>query len=114
MNTKEIPKGFWLNVTVMARYDPQFIVGVLRQGKASWITEGVKGHFDNPEDAYKWGMDWIEKYQLKKSNQIELELPTSHCGTTGGYPMANERPDKYESIYLGRGQWEHTLITKKE
>ena len=63
MNTKEIPKGWWLNVTVMARKDnPTWIVGVLREGKASWITENAKGDFNSPEEAYKWGMNFINKF----------------------------------------------------
>ena len=57
------PKGWWLNVTVMARYQDLFIVGVLRKGKASWITEEVKGHFDNPKDAYDWGLNFIKEYK---------------------------------------------------
>jgi len=67
MNTKDIPKGWWLNVTVMALFQTEFIVGVLRRGKASWITEDIKGHFDNPNDAYKWGLDFIEKYKQAKT-----------------------------------------------
>ena len=66
MNTEEIPKGWWLNVTPMARFDDHYIVGVLRKGKASWITEGVQGGFDNPETAYEWGLDWITKYEINK------------------------------------------------
>ena len=62
MNTEDIPKGWWLNVTVMSRYQDHFIVGVMRKGKTVWITETVKGYFDNPEDAYDWGMAFIEKY----------------------------------------------------
>jgi len=66
MKTEDIPDGWWLNVTIMARFDPQFIVGVIRKGKYSWITEDAKGHFDNPNDAYKWGMEFIEKYKKSK------------------------------------------------
>ena len=63
MNTKKIPTGWWLNVTIMARKEnPSWIVGVLREGKASWITENAKGDFNSSEDAYKWGMDFINRY----------------------------------------------------
>jgi hypothetical protein len=63
MKTEDIPDGWWLNVTVMARFQTEFIVGVLRKGKASWITEAAEGHFTNPKDAYQWGMDWIKNYK---------------------------------------------------
>jgi hypothetical protein len=67
MNTNDIPKGWWLNVTIMARKEnPSWIVGVIREGKASWITEEVKGDLDSPEDAYAWGMSFIEEYEKDK------------------------------------------------
>jgi len=63
MNTLEIPKGWWLNVTVMAAINPShWIVGVLRQGKNTWITETVKSDFICSEDAYKWGVEFINRY----------------------------------------------------
>ena len=63
MNTKEIPTGWWLNVAVMARKEnPSWIVGVLREGKVSWITETAKGDFNSSEESYKWGMDFINRF----------------------------------------------------
>lgn len=51
----------------MANKDsPSWIVGVIREGKASWITEGVKGYLGSSEDAYAWGMSFIEEYENKK------------------------------------------------
>jgi len=70
MDTKDIPDGWWLNVTIMARYQPQFIVGVIRRGKTVWITEAAKGHFDNPEDAYEWGLDFIKRYKESKKQKL--------------------------------------------
>ena len=67
METNRIPKGWWLNVTLMAKKDnPSWIVGVLREGKASWITEYVKGDLDSSKEAYKIGMDFIQKYKWKR------------------------------------------------
>ena len=63
MDTKKIPSGWWLNVTLMARKDePSWIVGVIREGKTTWITETAKGDFNSSEDAYKWGIDFINRY----------------------------------------------------
>ena len=63
MDTKKIPVGWWLNVTIMARKDePSWIVGVIREGKTTWITETAKGDFNSSEEAYKWGMDFINRY----------------------------------------------------
>jgi hypothetical protein len=60
MNTKQIPKGWWLNVTIMANKEkPSWIVGVIREGKASWITETVKADLSSSEEAYAWGMNFI-------------------------------------------------------
>ena len=80
METNKIPDGWWLNVTLMAdKYDPSWIVGVIREGKASWITEGVKGDLKCPEDAYDWGMDWIRRYKEKadeKRNNLKQKETT--------------------------------------
>ena len=63
MDTKQIPSGWWLNVTIMARKDePSWIVGVIREGKTTWITETAKGDFNSSEEAYKWGMEFINRF----------------------------------------------------
>ena len=37
-------KGWWLQVSPLARINPdEWIVGGLRKGKASWITEACRG-----------------------------------------------------------------------
>jgi len=41
-------------------------VGVIRRGKASWITEHVLGNFDTAEEAYGAGMEWIGEYLNRK------------------------------------------------
>jgi hypothetical protein len=70
VDTTEIPKGWWLNVTIMAnKYEPEWIVGVLREGKSVWITEGAKGGFSNSSDAYLYGMDFIQRYRDKYENK---------------------------------------------
>ena len=66
MDTSKIPKGWWLNTTIMARFKDYWIVGIMRKGKASWITECVLKDFDNSEDAYVAGMEWINKYLESK------------------------------------------------
>ena len=63
-------KGWWLQVSPLARINPEeWIVGVLRKGKASWITEMSKGEFNNPQEAYDWGIKWINEYNEKKSKK---------------------------------------------
>ena len=65
----EIPQGWWLNITPLARINPEeWIIGVLRKGKASWITEKCENGFENPQDAYNWGIRWIKEYEEKKKN----------------------------------------------
>ena len=67
MNTKDIPKGWWLNVTLMARKNnPSWIVGVIREGKSSWITEYVRGELSSSSEAYEIGMSFIQKYTEKE------------------------------------------------
>ena len=39
-----------------------WIVGIMRKGKASWITEKVLKDFKTSEEAYEAGMEWIKKY----------------------------------------------------
>lgn len=62
MNTKEIPEGWWLNVTVMANYEDTWIVGVLIKKKTTWFTEAVFTNFNTAEDAYLKGMEFINNY----------------------------------------------------
>tara|TARA_B100000035_G_scaffold79816_1_gene66849 strand:+ start:760 stop:990 length:231 start_codon:yes stop_codon:yes gene_type:complete len=69
INKELYKKGWWLQVSPLARINPEeWIVGVLRKGKASWITEVCKsGHLD-PYSAIEWGKQWIEEYEEKKKN----------------------------------------------
>ena len=64
MDTNKTPVGWWLNVTPMARFPTCWIVGVLRKGKASWITETVLANFDTSEEAYNDGLRWINEYKI--------------------------------------------------
>jgi len=66
MDTNQIPEGWWLNVTLMARYEESWIVGVIRKGKSSWITEAAFGDLNSSEEAYKIGMDFIKEYKEKR------------------------------------------------
>jgi len=65
MDTSKIPKGWWLNVVVMARFQDYWLVGILRKGKTTWITEDVLADFDTSEEAYKAGLKWINNYKTK-------------------------------------------------
>lgn len=57
----ELPNGWWLQISPLARIEnEQWIVGVLRKGKQSWITESCKSGFDTPQEAYEWGKDFIK------------------------------------------------------
>ena len=66
MDTSKIPKGWWLNTTVMARFPDYWLVGILRKGKASWVTEDVLCDFDTSEEAYEAGLEWINNYNKNK------------------------------------------------
>jgi len=69
MKNEEIPQGWWLNITPLAKINPEeWIIGVLRKGKVSWITEKCENGFENPQDAYSWGIQWIKEYEEKKKN----------------------------------------------
>jgi len=64
-----IPHGWWLHISPLARINPEeWIVGVLRKGKASWITEKCEDGFETSQDAYNWGIQWIKEYNEKKKN----------------------------------------------
>ena len=67
MEINKIPSGWWLNVTIMSRFQDSWIVGIMRKGKASWITDGVLKDFDTSEEAYIAGMEWINKYLESKN-----------------------------------------------
>jgi hypothetical protein len=50
----------------MASYQDYWIVGIIRKGKESWITEHVLAPFETSEEAYEKGMEWIQEYLNKK------------------------------------------------
>ena len=61
-NVEQIPEGWWLNITPLARLDPEeWIVGVLKKGKKAWITETCKDGFTTAQDAYDWGVEFINQ-----------------------------------------------------
>jgi len=63
-----IPDGWWLQISPLARLDPEnWILGVLRRGKKAWITEQCKSGFTTSQEAYDWGIQWINEY---KQNEI--------------------------------------------
>ena len=68
INERLYKKGWWLQVSPLARLNPEeeWVVGVLRKGKASWITETCKSGFRNPDSGLKWGKEWIATYKLKQ------------------------------------------------
>lgn len=68
INEQLYKKGWWLHVSPLARINPEeeWVVGVLRKGKMSWITETCKSGFLNPDAALKWGKEWIDTYELKQ------------------------------------------------
>tara|TARA_R110000772_G_scaffold5069_1_gene18098 strand:+ start:150 stop:356 length:207 start_codon:yes stop_codon:yes gene_type:complete len=66
MIMNEIPNGWWLQISPLARINPdKWIVGVLRKGKQSWITEKAKSGFSTSQEAYEWGIEWIETYKIE-------------------------------------------------
>ena len=75
MNTKDIPEGWWLNCTVLADIKGEWIVGVLKEGKTTWLTMEAKSGFTNPEDAYMYGIKWIIGYNnmlIEKKNKKDI------------------------------------------
>ena len=60
--SKPLPEGWWLHITPLARLDPEeWILGVMKRGKKAWITEMCKNGFSNPQEAYNWGIEFINK-----------------------------------------------------
>lgn len=57
----DIPEGWWLYITPLAKIDPkeEWILGVLRKGKRSWVTETCKDGFKTSKEAYDWGINFI-------------------------------------------------------
>tara|TARA_R110000824_G_scaffold175018_1_gene353279 strand:- start:159 stop:377 length:219 start_codon:yes stop_codon:yes gene_type:complete len=62
-----IPGGWWLNITPLAKIEPEeWIIGVLKKGKKSWVTEKCKSGFLTPQEAYNWGIDFINQFKKNK------------------------------------------------
>lgn len=59
-----IPEGWWLQISPLAKINPEeWIVGVLKRGKKSWITETCKSGFLTPQEAYDWGIEFIQNFK---------------------------------------------------
>ena len=65
MNTDEIPDGWWLNVTLMAKLEEAWLVAVIRRGKSTHITEFIKCDLPTSKVAYEIGMTFISNYKKK-------------------------------------------------
>ena len=70
MNKQELTDilddGWWIQVSPLARKQPtEWIAGIYRKGKWSWITENSKGGFESPFQAHEWGMNFIKNYKRK-------------------------------------------------
>jgi len=62
INLEQIPDGWWLHVTPLARLKREdWVLAVLKRGKTSWVTETCKSGFITAQDAYEWGLEFIEK-----------------------------------------------------
>jgi len=67
--TKLIPQGWWLQISPLSRLDPEeWVLGVLKKGKKSWITEKCKSGFANQQEAYDWGIEFINQQLNKTKN----------------------------------------------
>lgn len=55
-----LSRGWWIGVSPMAERD-KWICAVYREGKVSWITEACKTGFNDPIEAYDWGMKFINQ-----------------------------------------------------
>ncbi|HCT51687.1 MAG TPA: hypothetical protein DF712_04430 [Balneola sp.] len=60
-----IEKGWWYQVTPLARLNPEeWLVGIYKKGKASWITEHCKSGFSTALEAVKYAQDYINEKTL--------------------------------------------------
>ena len=73
MNKQELTDilndGWWIQVSPLAKIQPtEWIAGIYRKGKRTWVTENCKGGFESPFKAHEWGVTFIKNYKLKKQN----------------------------------------------
>ena len=62
IRVSNIPEGWWMHVSPLARIEPtEWVLGVIKKGKKSWITEVCESGFNTPQEAYDWGMRFIMK-----------------------------------------------------
>lgn len=62
MDLNTVPDGWWIYITPLAKLNPEeWILGVLKKGKKSWITEFTCGGFSTPEEAFKIGLNFIKE-----------------------------------------------------
>ncbi len=53
--------GWWIQISPLAKTNPnEFIVGVYKKGKVSWITEICKSGFGNPFTAKEWAIKFVK------------------------------------------------------
>lgn len=68
MTDKELyAKGWFIVITPLAKINPdEWVLGVCRKGKTSWITEKSKDGFSDPTQARQWAEDYIKQHKLWK------------------------------------------------
>lgn len=67
--------GWWIAVTPLSRLEPEeWICGIYKRGKKSWITEVCKSEFEDPYSARKWAIEWIKAIDSNVKIQYNEDL----------------------------------------
>ena len=62
--------GWWISITPLSRLEPEeWICGIYKRGKKSWITEACKSEFEDPYSARNWAVEWIKSIVAKHSDE---------------------------------------------
>lgn len=67
--------GWWIAVTPLSRLKPEeWICGIYKRGKKSWITEACKSEFEDPYSARYWAIEWIKAIDSNVKVQCDEDL----------------------------------------
>lgn len=93
--------GWWISISPLSRLEPEeWICGIYKRGKKSWITEMCKSEFEDPYSARSWAINWISSQDEKvaKYSDEDLFWHLKDANYIGGLTMPDESAQWWKDI----------------
>lgn len=93
--------GWWIAITPLSRLEPEeWICGIYKKGKKSWITEACKSEFEDPYSARVWAIEWIKATDPNVAETLDADLfwHLADANYIGGLTMPAESSVWWKNI----------------